>query len=164
MSFLNYEDLEDKIYSYIDKSTQISNEFNQYLILLKNTGFRPREALNYNNVISVNNEHIVFKPSKRNNVRIVELEKIPNLFLYYYLNQTVTYKTNKYRRFLEIFDERISDKKYFCSNKRCSLYLFRYYYVRTLYKNGMELNDIRDHMGWINEALPASYVFRPIIY
>lgn len=164
MNVLNYEDLEDKIFSFIDKSSQISSDFNQYLILLKNTGFRPKEALNFNNVISSNVNHIVFKPSKRNNVRIVELEKLPDLFLYYYLNHTITYKTNKYRRFLEIFDERIVDKKYFCSGKRCSLYLFRYYYVRTLYKNGMELNDICQHMGWINEALPASYVFRPITY
>lgn len=161
---LEYSELEDKISLFIEKSILISNEYYNYLLLLKNTGLRPAEALNYNNVISHNQNEIIFQPNKKNLPRRLNIDQIPTLFLFYYLNHTVTYKPEKYRHYLRLFDERIIDKKYMCSGKRCSLYLFRYYYVRNLFANGMDYNDIKIHMGWNHDSLPIKYTLRNITY
>lgn len=164
MNVLSFNELEEKINMFIDRSLNVSFEFNQYLVLLKNTGFRPNEALEFNNVVSHNNDHLIFQPNKRNNVRTIYLNSIPILFLHYYLNHSATYKNNKYRNYSRMFEERVLDRKYYANNKRCSLYLFRYYYIRNLYANGMELNEIQTKMGWVNEFLPTKYIFRPITY
>ena len=162
MAILQYDDLENIINTYIDRSSKYGTNFMSYLLLLKNTGMRPVEALESFRIFTHDINYLYFQPSKNNNLRKLDISTIPDTFINYYLNQSVTYKSYYYRRYLRLFKQHISKRQYICDNRNVDLYLFRYYYVRKLYVDGMNFPEIKLHMGWKNENIPMRYVLRNI--
>jgi hypothetical protein len=160
---LLFEDLENTVEQILIKSARVNIDFHNYLLLLKNTGFRPQEAFEKNRIILHNSENFTFQPAKKNNVRLLSLSVIPTHLLYYYFGNSIVLQEYYYKRFSRILRRISNTHNYFVDGRSLGLYIFRYYYVRKLYVDGMSFEDIATHMGWKNQFLAFKYVTRPII-
>lgn len=157
------QELQDLALLLLNRSYSFSNDFHNYILLLYNTGMRPMEPFQKNRFISHNIDNLVFQPSKRNNIRLLPIETIPDPFINFWFNDSVYYRSVYYRRYLRLFNKLKTYNNIKVGTKKLQLYVFRYAYVR----RRMEiLNDselLKTDMGWVGEHLVDRYLYRPII-
>ena len=147
----------------LTRSQNMSDDFHNYIKLLYNTGMRPMEPFQKYRFISHNIDNLVFQPSKRNLVRLLPIETIPDPFINFWFNDSVYYRSVYYRRYLRLFDKLKTYNNITVGTKKLQLYIFRYAYVR---RRMDILNDselLKTEMGWIGEHLVDRYLYRPII-
>lgn len=148
----------------IQKLSLRSPYFADYIRLLSATGLRPVEALDLNCIVAINHDHIVFKPHKNNNTRVIPILDIPETFLNYYLNLSVAIQQYHYRRYLREYKHLKNYGMLFVSNKPLELYFFRYHFIKKLSMEGKTVPEITAIIGWTNEAMCERYINRIITY
>jgi hypothetical protein len=161
-NILDFNDLENTVNIILIKSEKKNPLLFNYLLTLKNFGFRPVEALETNRFNLIDISNFSFQPAKNNNLRILNSELIPNNLWYYYFGSSIMYQPYYYKRFQRQLREISNIHNYKVDGKSLGLYIFRYYYVRKLYFDGMSFEDITTHMGWRNQYMAFKYVTRNI--
>lgn len=159
---IDFEALENTINAIMIRAQSKNKSLHAYLELLKNFGFRPSEALEKNRTTNLNNGNFLFNPAKKNNTRTLSVEYLPMSFFYYYFGDSVEFQPYYYKRFQRLLRSISPAYNYKVDGKSLGLYIFRYYYVRKLYMEGMSFENITTHMGWKNQFMAFKYVTREI--
>ena len=163
-NILLFEDLEHLILQILERSARYDIGFKSYIDILYNTGMRPVEALQKERFLLSSQDRFIFQPAKNNNVRTLNISAIPTPLLNYYFSNSIILQPYYYKRFQRIFNTISNTRNYYVDGRSLGLYIFRYYYVRKLYVDGMSYEDITLHMGWKNQFLAFKYVTRPITF
>jgi hypothetical protein len=161
-NILKFDDLENTVETILLRAKKKNQLLYDYMFTLKNFGFRPVEALESSRFNLINISNFTFKPAKKNNIRILNPEIIPANLWYYYFGNSLMYQPYYYKRFQRNLKDISPSHNYQVDGKSLGLYIFRYYYVRKLYMDGMSFEDITSHMGWKNQYMAFKYLTRNI--
>lgn len=122
------------------------------------TGCRSTELLQQNRWARVDSDRVQLTPLKGNFIRYFDASVLPTSFVDFIDGITGDYHlltTGKLEYFMRQFWPYPGTFK---GQKQSNLYLFRYYYVKTLNIEGMNLTAITEHMGWHQESIALNYI------
>lgn len=157
MAVLTYEQLQSALENVCTPQKNWPPVFTDCYSTYMATGCRTSELLDVERWTDNMDGTITLQPLKSNSPRLISAETLPISFISY-INGTVgdyqdlttrqlTYGMNRLFRFPLI------EK----GNKQSNIYLFRYYYVKTLFLNGMTVEQVVSHMGWADNAIAIGY-------
>lgn len=157
MSYLSYEQLDTSLQRLCVGMYSVPQEFTDAMKVYYLTGIRSAELLERGLWEDLDEHTIILHPLKSNNPRYISKVLLPSEFLEYILNGTgnLRYLTErKLSYFMRVYYEYPRAAK---GMKESALYLFRYRYVKALFKDGLNETQVQDHMGWKNSSLPMRY-------
>ena len=157
MSYLSYEQLDTSLQRLCVGMYSVPQEFTDAMKVYYLTGIRSSELLERGLWEDVDANTIVLHPLKSNNPREISKILLPSGFLEYVLDGTgnLRYLTErKLSYFMRVYYEYPRAAK---GMKESALYLFRYRYVKSLFRDGLNETQVQEHMGWKNSSLPMRY-------
>ena len=155
---LSYKQLEDAINNVCEPKRNYWPVIFDAFKAFRATGCRSTELLQQNRWARVDSDRVQLAPLKGNTIRYFDASVLPSSFVDFIDGTTGDYNlltTGKLEYFMRKFWEYPGTFK---GQKQSCLYLFRYYYVKTLSIQGMSTAAITEHMGWHQESIALSYI------
>lgn len=129
-----------------------------YFAVMYNLGIRASESFNFNLWSLENQNFIILRPLKYNDVRVFSLEEIPISFLNLLHNNNLTnYKVN-YSRLNYLYNSGALYNNIYIGNKSTTLHLFRHIYVKRLILRGFSDIEIKNNLGERNLKSALAYI------
>jgi integrase len=133
-----------------------------FFYTLYHTGLRFNDLYDISRM-TIHKDIVSVQPSKKNNTRIIEIEKFHPQTLSFIKNQiNFYYQFASYRTYTRTFNK-LSANQFFVKLKPTSLHLFRHNYVRKLYfYQHKSLPGIQEILGLKSLDIVSDYVFGEI--
>lgn len=157
MAYLSYEQLDTSLQRLCVGMYSVPSEFTDAMKVYYLTGIRSSELLERGLWEDLDENRLLLHPLKSNNTREISKILLPSGFIEYVLNGTgnLRYITErKLSYFMKVYYEYPRAAK---GMKGSAMYLFRYRYVKALFRDGLSEEQVQSHMGWKNASLPMRY-------
>ena len=162
MELLQYDQLNQLCLNVINLSASFYRKYNWYYNLLYLTGCRPSEPLNLDSWSFVSPSLIRLNPLKNNNPRFFDPGLLPGVFVESIASYDPLLTPSNLSALNTAFKLLNTPGKVYTASDFAGMYVFRYRYVRYLLIQGMNMEEIKSHMGWHSVSMAESYATKPL--
>lgn len=155
---LSDNELESICLNYLTVDLPYFPQFREAFRLLYITGARVEEIFDISRWHLVVDDTYEFLPQKGNYERTVILSSDFESFKSAVSGQFKPFAGLSVGQFNRLFFAVSPHSSYFVDSKPISLYLFRYAFMRRLFRTGLTLNQIADKMGYTSTQVVAGYL------
>jgi len=138
--------------------------FHSIFVDLFNTGLRSCEILDKNRFTLNENGEYLINTAKGSNDRVLNSLYFSELFNDAFLSGNFLYENISYQRLDYIFKISWGTPNVYQHKKRLSTHLFRHMLCKSMYNNAIEVQDIADFMGEVNNNNILGYINSVIQY
>jgi integrase len=160
---LDFTELRDSLQNAIDDCPIWYSDLKDFMYTLFWTGCRPDEVLKLNLWSDYGEEVLRLEALKDNNPRIIPKEAVAEVFLDSILNNYPYFQSYNYNKFNQSFARVYQYPNAYVLDKRCGLYLFRHYYIKKLWYDGLTIPEIMQITGHKSPPIVEGYI-NSIIY
>lgn len=157
MAILTYEQLQSALEEVCTPSLNWPPVYTDSYKAYLSTGCRTSELLDSSRWTDNLDGTITLQPLKGNSSRSISASILPSSFIDFINGIPGDYQTLTTRQLSYGMNMRFRHPTIEKGNKQSNIYLFRYYYVKTLFLDGMTVEEVVAHMGWADNAIAIGY-------
>lgn len=155
---LNDSELDSICLSLVNQELPYFSAFHEAFVLLYLTGCRVEEIFAVHRWERLQGYEMMFLPQKDNYWRYVTLDSRCDSFIDAVVNRYKPFGGLSSGQLNSVFYNFSEYSNFRVGSKPVSLYLFRYNFIRRLFNDGLNINQIADKMGYTSTTVVGGYL------